>query len=135
MEAWGRELLTGIAGAIIGPALIYLFSFGFKWTRQSREERQKLKATEIADWKSGDAVKRQRIFNLHLFSVLKFFIVGSTLIAVSSTISDFNAGGPNPKELGVLDYLAGALDTTGAIFYLATFAQILQFMKLLKAHS
>jgi hypothetical protein len=133
MGIWVMELMIGIAGSVIGAVLIYLFSFGFRWTKDSRELRLKIRKKELADWKSGSAVKRQTISNSYLFSVLKFFVIGSILTAIANSINDLEpsylANSNSP------DYIQGVLDTVAAIFYLATFAKIIQFTRLLRIHA
>ena len=134
MEGWGRDLVVGVVGSLIGAVLISLFSFGFQLTKLSREKRRKLRGQEIEDWRSADLAKRQRIFNSYLFAVLKFFIIGSILIGVANAIGDLNVA-DKTSPLGTLDYMAELFDATGVLFYLATFSQILQFTPLLKRHS
>jgi len=134
METWSKELVIGIVGSLIGAAIVYLFSVGFEWTRKSREARQRIRAKELADWKSGSAVKRQTITNLYLFSVLKFFMIGSILMGVASAVADLEPNLPGPGLLSQ-DYVQEVLDIVSTIFYLATFAKIIQFTKLLRMHS
>jgi hypothetical protein len=132
METWTKELMIGIVGSVIGAVVIYLFSFGFRWTKKSQEIRLKIRKQELADWKSGSAIKRQRISNSYLFSVLKFFVMGSILIGVSNTVADSITN--NMTNLQSQNYVQVILDTMGVIFYLATFAKIIQFTKLLQMH-
>jgi hypothetical protein len=134
MDTWGKELIVGIEGSLIGAAIVYLFSVGFQWTQKSREARQKVREKEIADWKSGSAVKRQTITNLYLFSVLKFFMIGSILMGVASAVGDLEPNLPGPGLLSE-DYVQEVLDIVATIFYLATFAKIIQFTKLLRMRS
>jgi hypothetical protein len=124
MEGLGRDLMVGVAGSVIGAVLISLFSFTRATWRVARDR-------EVSDWKSGDQLKRQRIFNFYLFSVLKYFIIGSILIGVASAISDLDST-TKFDPLTNLDYLIATLDGAGVLFYLATFSRILRFTKLLK---
>ena len=84
------------------------------------------------DWKSGDAVKRQRIFNAYLFSVLKFFIIGNILIGVATAFSDLE---PNEPGISNFDYITALMDAVGVVFYVATLGEILRFTKLIRSES
>jgi hypothetical protein len=132
MDSLARDLAIGIAGAVIGAVLLNFFSFGFRWGKESRAARQRHRDEEIADWKSGDAAKRQKIFNHYLFAVLRVFMLGNVLIGVGNVIGDLNAG--KPETLGGLDYFIAMIDVVGVVFYIATFAKIMQFTALLKRH-
>jgi hypothetical protein len=129
MEGSSRDLIIAIAGAVLGAAVVYLFSVGFQWTAKAREIRRQQRATDIADWKSGDAAKRQSIFNTYLFSVLKLFIIGSILTGVASEVSYLE---PNEPGLNNLDYVISLVHFTGVLFYAATLGEILQFTKLVR---
>jgi hypothetical protein len=133
MDSIARDLAIAIAGAIIGSLLIFVFSFGFRWTKQSRESRRRERESERKDWLSNDPSKRQRITNAYLFSVLKFFVMGSILIGVSSAISDLV---PNDCKSGLesTDYIMEGFDIAAVISYLATFSKIWQYMRLLRQH-
>ena len=133
MDEWGKELIIGILGSLIGASIIYLASFGFQWTKESRKFRQKLREKELTDWKSGSAIKRQRISNSYLFSVVKYFLMGSILIAMSNVVYDLEPS--YMAESKSPDYIQGTLDTLAVIFYLVTFAKIIQFTKLLRMPS
>jgi hypothetical protein len=132
MDSFARDLGIGIAGALIGAVLLNFFSFGFRWTKVSREHRLRLRDQETADWASGDATKRQRIFNGYLFAVLRVFVLGNILIGIGTAISDINAS--KPEVLTGLDYTIALIDSVGVVFYIATFAKIMQFTTLLRRH-
>lgn len=134
MEGVARELATGVAGSLIGALLVFLFSLSLKITTSSRERQKKLKEQEIIDWKSGDLLKRQIIFNKYIFSVLKFFVIGSILIGVTNAAGDLYAV-PRDAPLRFTDYMFFVLDTIAVVFYFATFAQILEFTRLLRERS
>lgn len=128
----GRELAVGISSAIAGALLLSLFSLGFRWTQATQEVRKKLRDTEIQDWKSGDALKRQRIFNGYLFAVLKFFILANIVTAIGSPAADLEPGGL--RSLTNTDYALAVIDSIAAVFYIAALAKILQFTRLLRQH-
>jgi len=132
MEGWVRDLVIAVAGALIGAVLLYLFSIGFQWTAKSRGIRRRQRDSDIVDWKSGDAVKRQRIFNAYLFSVLKFFIIGNILIGVATAFSDLE---PNEPGISNFDYITALMDAVGVVFYVATLGEILRFTKLIRSES
>jgi hypothetical protein len=98
---------------------------------RARGARRQQRKRDIADWESGDPFKRQRIFNAYLFSVLKFFIIGSILVGVTTVMSDLE---PNRPGLNNFDYLDGTIDAIAVIFYVATLSEILQFTKLVRQH-
>lgn len=129
MEGSSRDLIIAVAGAVLGAAVVYLFSIGFQWTAKAREIRRQQRANDIMDWKGGDAVKRQRIFNAYLFSVLKYFIVGSILIGLATGASQLE---PNEPGLQNLDYVISLVHFAGVMFYAATLGEILQFTKLMR---
>lgn len=131
MEGVARDLAIGIVGSLIGAVLTFLFSLGFRITRLSRERQIKLRDQEFIDWKSGDLLKRQVIFNKYIFSVLKFFIAGSIIIGVTNAAGDLHNVTPG-TPLQISDYIFFVLDTVAVLFYLVTFSQILQFTRLLK---
>jgi hypothetical protein len=132
MQGFTRDLVVGITGSIIGAVVIALFSFGLRLTKTSRESWRQFSEKEMSDWKSGDSAKQQHISNSYLFSVLKFFIIGSILTGVSSSIGDLTVV-DRAAPLGAVDYVNAILDIGGVIFYLATFARILRFAKLLNS--
>jgi hypothetical protein len=127
MEGSSRDLIIAIVGAVIGAAVVYLFSIGFQWTAKAREIRRQQRTSDIADWKSGDAAKRQRIFNVYLFSVLRYFIIGSIITGVASAVSDLE---PNEPGINNLDYVISLVDFIGVLFYAATLGKILQLTNL-----
>lgn len=131
MESLTKDLAVAIVGAVIGAALVYLFSIGFRVTKESGEVRRAMRAKENDEWQSGDALKRQRIFNSYLFSVLRYFIVGNILIALATTMGDLDVR-PQSAPLTILDYVYATFDMAGVLFYLVTFSQILRFTKLLR---
>jgi len=126
-----RELFIGVAGGVITAALIALYTVGFQWTAKSREVARQRRESDIADWKGGDAAKRQRVFNVYLFDVLKLFIMGNIIIGVTNAVQDLE---PNMPGLNNFDYIAAGLDAVGVLFYVATFGKILQFTKLVRQH-
>ncbi|MFZ3311311.1 MAG: hypothetical protein WA280_18310 [Xanthobacteraceae bacterium] len=130
MEGSLRDLTIAVVGAVIGTLVLTLCTAGFRWTAKSREARKKQRETDIADWKSGDTAKRQRVFYAYLFSVLKYFIVGSILIEVATAISDLE---PNEPGLNAFDYFTSLMDTVGALLYVITLVEILQFTRLMRS--
>lgn len=132
MEGFTRDLVIAVAGAVIGAVLVYLFSAGFRWTADSRRSRRQQRESDIADWKSGDASKRQKIFNMYLFSVLRLFIIGSILTGVATAVSDLE---PNEPGLNAVDFITATMDAIGVVFYAATLGEILQFTRLARHHS
>jgi hypothetical protein len=126
-----RDLVVAVVGGIIVTALNFFYSVGFQWTTRSRQVRRQQRDAEIADWKSGDTVKRQRLFNIYLFSVLKLFIIGNILTGIATALSDLE---PNEPGINNFDFILTAVDAIGVLFYFATFAKILQFTKLLRTH-
>ena len=130
MQGLTRDLFVGIAGSVIGAAVIASFSFGLKLTKASRESWRQRAEKETLDWRSGDSAKRQHISNSYLFSVLKFFIIGSILTGVSSSISDLIVV-DRTAPLGIVDYINATFDICGVIFYLAILSKILIFTRLL----
>jgi hypothetical protein len=130
-SGWSRDLVIAVAGALIGSVLMYLFSVGFRWTSETRKIAQEQRERDLADWTSGDPVRQQRVFNVHLFSVLKFFIIGSILIGTADVISYTEPNGL--KGLYVYDYIAIVLSALGVAFFIATLAEILQFTQLLRS--
>jgi hypothetical protein len=129
MDGLSRDLIIAITGAVIGAAVVYLFSIGFQWGAKARESRRQQRVSDIADWKSGDAAKRQTIFNAYLFSVLKLFIIGSILTGVASEVSYLE---PNDPGINNLDYVVSLVHFIGVLFYAATLGEILQFTKLVR---
>jgi hypothetical protein len=132
MEGWLRDLIIAVAGAVIGAALLAVFSAGFRWNAGARAARRQQRDLDAADWRSGDPVKRQRIFNTYLFSVLKFFIIGSILIGVANALADIEP--TSHPVLTALDYIMAVMDALAVVFYLATLGEILQFTKLVRRH-
>jgi hypothetical protein len=133
MQGLTRDLVVGIAGSVIGAAVVAIFSFGLRFTKASRESWRQFAEKETLDWRSGDSAKRQHISNSYLFSVLKFFIIGSILTGVSSSIGDLSVV-DKTVPLGATDYISASLDIGGVVFYLATFAKILRFTRLLSSY-
>lgn len=127
-----RDFAVGISSALIGALIVSLLSLGFRWTRESGATRRKLREAEKEDWKSGDPIKRQRIFNTYLFAVLKFFILAEIVSAIASPAVDLEPGGL--RSLTNTDYAAAVLDAISALFYIATLAKVLQFTRLLRQH-
>lgn len=123
--------MIAVAGALIGSMLLYLFQIGFRWSANARKSTKQQKESDLADWKSGDPVKQQRVFNVYLFSVLKFFIIGSILIGAADCISYTEPNGL--KGLYIYDYAAIVLTALGVGFFIATLAEILQFTKLVRS--
>lgn len=129
MERWATDLLIATAGAVIGAVLLSVFQSGLaRWG----EERRKIRAVELLDWKSGDAAKRQRIFNRYLFRILTLFILGNVLIGLASPLADLEL--PSERALTSVDYIVAVMDAAGAVFYIVTLATILQFTSLVKQH-
>jgi hypothetical protein len=110
-SGWSRDLVIAVAGALIGSMIMYLFSVGFRWTSKARKIAQEQRESDLADWKSGDPVKQQRVFGVYLFSVLKFFIIGSILIGTAEVISYTEPNGL--KGLYIYDYIAVVLSALG----------------------
>lgn len=131
-NGWPRDLAIAVAGALIGSVLLYLFSIGFRWTANARKSTKQQRESDLADWNSGDFVKRQRVFNAHLFSVLKFFIIGNVLIGLADIVSYLT---PNDPGHNPFDFLAVAFTALGVAFFIATLGEILQFTKLVRAKS
>lgn len=129
MEGLTRDLIIAVVGALIGALLVYLISVGFQWTAKSRAASRQQRNIDIADWKGGDQAKRQKVFSSYLFAVLKFFIIGSIVIGITTTVSDLE---PNQPGTNSLDYINAGLDFVAVLFYAATLGKILQFTKLLR---
>jgi hypothetical protein len=127
MESLTRDLIIAVVGALVGALLVYLFSAGFQWTTKSRQAGRLQRSVDIADWQSGDQAKRQRVFGSYLFAVLKFFIIGSIIIGITTTVSDIE---PNEPGTNNIDYINAVLDAIAVLFYAATLGKILQFTKL-----
>ena len=127
-----KDLIIAILGAVVGSVLVYFVSTGLQWTSKSRDVRRAQRDAEEADWRSGDPVKRQKLFNAYLFSVLKLFIIGSILIGVATAASTIEPYKPN--EIGQLDYINFVADGIGVCFYVATLATILRFTRLVRQH-
>jgi hypothetical protein len=131
MEGWLRDLIIAVAGALIGAALLSVSSASFEWTARSRAASGQQRELDILDWQSGDPVKRQRIFNTYLFSVLKFFIIASMLTCLTTAMSDLE---PNEPGLNNFDYIDAVIDGIAVIFYLATLVEIFRFTRLARQH-
>lgn len=127
-----RDFAVAISSALIGALIVSLLSLGHRWTRETGAVRQKRRGTEKEDWKSGDPIKRQRIFNRYLFEVLKFFILAEVVSAIATPAIDLEPGGL--RSLTNTDYAAAGLDAISALFYIASLAKILQFTRLLREH-
>jgi hypothetical protein len=132
MDAIIRDLIIAVAGAIIWSVLQNVFSVGSRWMMGNREARRQLREQEMMEWRSGDALKRQRIYNSYLFSVLKFFIIASILIGITTVMSDLE---PNQPGLNNFDYVDAVMDGVAVVFYLVTLTEILQFTRLVRQHS
>lgn len=122
-----RDLVIAIAGAVIGAALVYLSSVGFQWTAKARLSASKRRAADLEDWNSGDFVKRQRVFNVYLFAVLRLFIIANILIGIALVISYLQPNDPGTQRL---DYVDSALCAFGVVYYCLTLGEILRFIKL-----
>jgi hypothetical protein len=130
-QDWPKDLAIAVAGALIGSMLLYLFQVGFQWSANARKSTKQRRESDLADWKSGDPAKQQRVFNVYLFSVLKSFIIGNILIGTADFISYTEPNGL--KGLYVYDYAAIVLTALGVGFFIATLAEILQFTKLVRS--
>lgn len=131
MESWVRDLVIAIAGAVIGAALVYLSSMGFRWTTKARAITAQRRNADIVDWNSGDFAKRQRVFNAYLFSVLRLFIIGNILIGIASVVSYLE---PNILGITALDYVAAAISALGVVYFALTLGEILRFMNLVRSN-
>jgi hypothetical protein len=130
MEGLTRDLVIATAGAVIGAALVYYSSVGFQLTTKARKAAQQRRRIDIEDWKSGDFSKRQRVFNVYLFSVLRLFIIGTILIQVGSVVGDLE---PNERGIQSLDYVTATIDAFAVICFALTLGEILRFIKLVRA--
>jgi hypothetical protein len=128
MQTAIRDLIIAAAGAVVGAVLINVLS---QWTTRSRETRRQRTERELAEWQSADPLKRQRLFNAYLFSVLKFFIIGSILTVIGNVMSDLE---PNQPGLSNFNYIDAVIDGAAALFYFATLVEILDFTKLVRQH-
>jgi hypothetical protein len=130
MEGWVRDLIIAVAGSLIWAVLSAGSTFGVRLTKSSREYWRARRDKEKADWKSGDLIKRQRIFNGYLFTVLKYFMIGSISIAVSTAIGDLEVT-DKTAPLSTIDYINLLFDGMGIVFYLITLSRIVVFTRLL----
>jgi hypothetical protein len=134
-QAWTASSGTSLSPSwelSSAPCSSISFSAGLQWTARSRSGRRAQREAEEADWRSGDPTKRQKLFNVYLFSVLKYFIIGSILIGVATAASDLEPTRPN--EISNLDYLNFVADGIGVCFYGATLATILRFTRLMRQY-
>ena len=72
-----RDLIVGSAGSIIAAIVIFLSTYGFRFSAAARNKLKQQREQEVEGWRSGDTSVRQSITNDYLFTILKHMLIAN----------------------------------------------------------
>jgi hypothetical protein len=83
---YSNELLIATAGAVLGAFIVALLGFGWRITQKSRTISREKWEEESSVWRETGMMLRLEITNVHLFQILRDFILGMILITTGMVL-------------------------------------------------
>ncbi|MCG8073241.1 MAG: hypothetical protein N0C86_14805 [Candidatus Thiodiazotropha taylori] len=126
MEEITRDLLIGVIGSVIGAALVFLGSVGWRFSKKAKKQLEQEKLEEERLWLSSDFQAKQSITNQYLFEILKYLLLGNiclTLPALSWFVLEFALG-------AAMNFLSFGTSSAALVFYYVGVGRVLRYMKL-----
>jgi hypothetical protein len=119
-----RELTVGVAGSVIGAAIVYFASSAASFGKSARQQLEEKRKLEIDLWKTRKIQVRMEITNYYLFEVLKAFLFGSilTIIPGIGALAISQYGG------GAIYLVLASLTAVGLVYYFVGLGHVLRYL-------
>jgi hypothetical protein len=123
-----RDLIVGSAGSIIAAIVIFLGTYGFRFSSVARDKLKQQREQEVEGWRSGDATIRQSITNDYLFTILKHMLLANMFWVLGEGLPEFVAVPLRSERLYLFLFAFGR--GLSLLFFFLGLSKVLRYVRI-----
>lgn len=90
MDSLLRDIMIGAIGSVLGALLVFVGTYGIRFTKESKKKAKLGREKEVERWKTNKMGIRQGITNAYLFDILKYLLFGNLFLAIPTLFAVFD---------------------------------------------
>jgi hypothetical protein len=128
---FGYLVVVGVVSSLATALLIFIGNRGFELTSASRAQAKEKRRAEEEQWRTGQQAEKQEITNRYLFTILRFFFLGSLFASSPALLSPTYFLYPSRLIAAGVSLVSVCLGAIGLAFYFLAVGYTFRYKKLL----